>query len=120
MFVVFEMCRNFTFTQTGLTGIEEYMVYEDALGAGFSKIKDMLHRHHPCRDSYAMLSLNTFPMCSFLHRLVFGAVNTATVPMRAAVRNHVAKVRMTTEYCFAGKDFAPPGRLTVHPQIPIL
>ena len=86
-------------------------MYEDALGAGFSGVSDVLYRQHLCKDSYAMLSLNTFPRCSFIHKFVFGAVNTATVPMRAAVRNHVARVRMTTEYCVAGSDFAPLGNV---------
>ena len=95
-----------------LTGIDEYMVYEDALGAGFSGVNDGLYRQHLCNDSYAMLSLNRFPKCSFIHMFVFGAVKIANVPISAAVRNHNANVRITPDYCRAGNDFAPLGNVS--------
>lgn len=87
------------------------MVYVETLGNGLPGVNDALHRQHLCNDPYAMLSLNKFPMCSRVHMLVLGAVNTATIPMRAAERNHDAIVRITAERCFGGA-FEPRGKVS--------
>ena len=87
------------------------MVYVEALGNGCSGVSDAVYRIHRCNDSYAMLSPSKFPMCSLVHVFVLGAANTATVPMRAAVRNHDANVRITAVKCFGGSAFVPRGNV---------
>ena len=91
--------------------MDEYTVYDEALGAGFPGVRDAWYRQHLCNDSYVMLSLYRVARYSSIHIFVFVAVRTATVPMSAAVRNHNAIVRITVENCLAGNAFEPCGKV---------
>ena len=57
----------------------------------------VLFQRHQRNVSPAKLLLSELSLLRFVHVSIFGAVSTATVPKRAAVRNHDKMVRFITE-----------------------